>query len=139
MLNKKFTVNKMVCFGDTNLEGNVYFVNFFKWQGEVRELFLKEICPNFVDKFNKGLRLYTANASVEYLDEARIYDEIEISLQLFSPKMASVKEYFEFRNVKTNKLIATGEQKIVFANADKKVVRIPADILLKSAPYLKIK
>ena len=42
-----FEHKHVVTFGETNLLGNVYFTNFFVWQGECREMFLHEYVPEW--------------------------------------------------------------------------------------------
>ncbi|MDI5903918.1 acyl-CoA thioesterase, partial [Streptomyces sp. 12257] len=40
-----FEYRHTVGFEETNLVGNVYYVNYLRWQGRCRELFLKQKAP----------------------------------------------------------------------------------------------
>ena len=44
---KWFELEHVVTFADTNVVGNVYFANYFRWQGECRELLMAESYPEF--------------------------------------------------------------------------------------------
>ena len=39
----------IVGFEETNLVGNVYYVNYLRWQGRCRELFLKDMAPDVLE------------------------------------------------------------------------------------------
>ena len=43
-----------VGFEDTNLVGNVYFVNHLRWQGRCREMFLLEHAPEVLVRMRLG-------------------------------------------------------------------------------------
>ena len=64
-----YSYRHVVGFGDTNLVGNVYFVNHIEWQGRCREMFLREKAPEVVQGFAQGLALVTTRCSCEYLSE----------------------------------------------------------------------
>ncbi len=36
----------LVGFEETNLVGNVYYVNYLRWQGRCREMFLRDRAPD---------------------------------------------------------------------------------------------
>ena len=45
-MDKYFEYLHTVGFEETNLVGNVYYVNYLRWQGRCRELFLVgPVCP----------------------------------------------------------------------------------------------
>ena len=63
---------------DTNLVQNVYFAEFFTWQGRCREMFLQEYAPDVLEDLSRDLRLVTLRASCDYFDELRFRDRVEI-------------------------------------------------------------
>ncbi|NOZ08594.1 MAG: acyl-CoA thioesterase, partial [FCB group bacterium] len=71
-----FEFHHIVSFAETNLVGNVYFVNYIKWQGECRELFLREHAPDILEELTRGLSLVTVRVSCEYFQELTAFDEI---------------------------------------------------------------
>ena len=40
-----YELKHRVGFEETNFVGNVYYVNYLRWQGHCRERFLQEMCP----------------------------------------------------------------------------------------------
>ena len=42
----------LVSFEETNLVGNVYYVNHVRWQGRVREMFLRDHAPDVVEELS---------------------------------------------------------------------------------------
>ena len=83
MSRKTFDIRHIVTFEETNLVGNVYFSNYFLWQGRSRELFLREHSPETLAQLNAGeLRLVTAHASCDYADEFVAFDEVLVRMSL---------------------------------------------------------
>jgi enediyne core biosynthesis thioesterase len=63
--------------------GNVYFSNYFLWQGQCRELFLREHAPQALDDLRRGaIRLVTAHASCDFSDEFAAFDAVCIRMTL---------------------------------------------------------
>ena len=60
-----------VGFEETNLVGNVYYVNHLRWQGRCRERFLHAHAPGVLDQLSSGLALVTTRCSCEYFAEHR--------------------------------------------------------------------
>ena len=88
MSRRTFDMHHVVSFEETNLVGNVYFTNYFLWQGKCREMFLREHAPQALKELCAGdLRLVTAHSSCDYSDEFAAFDEIcvRMSLNRFIP------------------------------------------------------
>lgn len=122
---KSYTYKKQVLIGDTNLLQNMYFANFFKLQGEVRELFLKDCVDGSLKMLEEGLILITKNANMEYVKDFYLYDTIRVELTIPQIGSASCELNFSFYNDETNEVHAKGNQTIVFADKNHKITRIP--------------
>jgi enediyne core biosynthesis thioesterase len=112
---RSFEYRHVVGFEETNLVGNVYYVNHLRWQGRCRELFLREHTPEILADLDEGLALVTIKCSCEYLAEISAFDEIMIRMRLDAltqNKMTLVFDYFK-RQSTGEKLVARGEQQIV--------------------------
>ena len=72
----------VVGFEETNLVGNVYYVNHIRWQGRCRELFLRDHAPEVLTALAQGLCLVTTRCSCEYLAELAAFDEVVIRMRL---------------------------------------------------------
>lgn len=132
---KKFIFRRRVYLSDTNAQGNVYFARFFDWQGDAREEFFRSAVPIHESFFSAGYRLLTVEASLEYKGEAKLYDEIEITVSVGWIRRASAELKFIFSNVETKKPIAIGKQIIASADKDGKPVVAPQAIRDLLLPY----
>ena len=63
---KSYEYEHTIGFEETNLVGNVYFANHVKWQGRVREMFLRDHAIEVLDLLKKNLVLVTTRVSCEY-------------------------------------------------------------------------
>jgi enediyne core biosynthesis thioesterase len=132
---KKFIFLKRVYLSDTNIQGSVYFAHFFDWQGMAREEFFRVAVPIHEAFFSAGYQLITAEAAMEYKSEAKLYDEIEISVTVRWIKKASAELSFTFVQKETGRLLAVGKQVIACANKEGKIVAAPEVIKNLLLPY----
>lgn len=113
MSQRTFDMSHVVAFEETNLVGNVYFTNYFSWQGRCRELFLREHAPDVLAELQSGvLRLVTAHASCDYVDEFLAFDDIVVRLSLNRFLANGVSLNFEF--CRAGETLARGRQDIKF-------------------------
>jgi enediyne biosynthesis thioesterase len=111
-----YEIRHTVLFEETNLLGNVYYVNHLKWQGRCREQFLKDHVPEILDELGRGLYLVTTRVSCEYLRELAPFDEVAIRMRLASQTQNRVTMHFEYWRLNTEgeELAARGEHQVAF-------------------------
>jgi enediyne biosynthesis thioesterase len=105
----------IVSFEETNLVGNVYYLNHLRWQGRVRELFLKEHTPEILEELTKDLVLVTVRAACEYYAELSAFAEVEIRMyaeQIVQNRITLRFDYLLLLEDGREQLIARGEQQI---------------------------
>ena len=68
---RAYEYRHVVGFEETNLVGNVYFVNHLRWQGRCRELFLRDHAPGVLAELGRGLSFVTIHVSCDYFEEVR--------------------------------------------------------------------
>lgn len=125
----KFCHDIVVTIGDTNVTGNVYFAQFFRWQGSVRELWAHCHCEDFADLLKSGFVLITRSADCVYHHDLYLYDKVRIELSTFEVQRVSSRLRFQFFRCKDNVLIAEGTQHIVCANASHQISPFPQQML----------
>jgi enediyne biosynthesis thioesterase len=104
----------VVSFEETNLVGNVYYVNHLKWQGRCRELFLREHAPELVQDLRRGLALATVRCSCDFFAELEAFDQVIVRMRLAELTLSRISltyEYYRRRNER-EELVARGEQQI---------------------------
>ena len=97
-------------FEETNLVGNVYYVNHLSWQGRCREMFLRDHAPEILDDLKDGLSLATVRCSCDYLRELEAFDEVVIRMRLGDVVQNRITLLFEYW--RGEDLVARGEQQV---------------------------
>lgn len=119
----------IVGFEETNLVGNVYFVNHLRWQGRCRELFLRDHAPGVLAEMQRGLAFVTTRVTCEYLEELAALDELVIRMTLVSQAQNRVTMGFEYCRIREGReeLVARGEQQVACMTRDGRRM-VPAPI-----------
>ncbi|NUW30929.1 acyl-CoA thioesterase [Nonomuraea sp. SMC257] len=116
---------------DTDLLGNVNYVNYIRWQGRAREMFLRDYVPDVVAGFADGVRLLTVSCRCDYLRELAVFDEVVIRMrqgELGQTQSVMTYEYWRQLPDGGEELVATGEQRIACVRPDEHGRMVPARI-----------
>jgi enediyne biosynthesis thioesterase len=137
---KAYEYPHLVGFEETNLVGNVYYVNHLRWQGRCREMFLRDHAPEVLEDLRNGLALATVRCSCDYLVELEAFDSILIRMRLGGTVQNRITLLFEYwrKNADAEELIARGEQVIACMRREgKRAVPTPIPVPLREAlkPY----
>lgn len=137
---RAFEFRHTVGFEETNLVGNVYYVNHLRWQGRCREMFLREHAPEILDDLKHGLALATVRCSCDYLAELEAFDNIVLRMRLGEVVQNRLTLLFEYWRQKdgSEELIARGEQQIACMRREgERTVPTPIPAALREAlkPY----
>jgi enediyne biosynthesis thioesterase len=137
---KAYEYPHLVGFEETNLVGNVYYVNHLRWQGRCREMFLRDHAPEVLEDLRNGLALATVRCSCDYLVELEAFDSILIRMRLGGTVQNRITLLFEYwrQNADAEELIARGEQVIACMRREgKRAVPTPIPVPLREAlkPY----
>lgn len=135
-----FEHRHIVGFEETNLVGNVYFVNHLRWQGQCREMFLRNHAPEILKDLTQGLVLATVRCSCDYLAELSAFDAVVLRMRLGEIVQNRLTLLFEYwREVGSGEeLVARGEQQIACMRREaERTVPIPIPVTLREAlrPY----
>jgi enediyne core biosynthesis thioesterase len=108
---RAYEYRHQIGFEETNLVGNVYYVNHLKWQGRCREMFLRDHAPEVLDELlEQNLALATVRCSCDYLAELEAFDEIVLRMRLGGIVQNRITLTFEYW--RGEELVARGEQQI---------------------------
>jgi enediyne core biosynthesis thioesterase len=137
---RAYEYRHVVGFEETNLVGNVYYVNHLRWQGRCRELFLRDFAPGIVDDLARDLRLVTTRCACEYLAELAPFDEVVVRMRLGALRQTRLWLRFEYwrRREGGEDLVARGEQEIACmraANGALAPAAVPAALEAALRPY----
>ncbi|MEU8068995.1 MULTISPECIES: acyl-CoA thioesterase [unclassified Micromonospora] len=138
---KYFEYRHTVGFEETNLVGNVYYVNYLRWQGRARELFLKERAAEVLADLQDDLKLFTLKVDCEFYAEITAFDEVSIRMRLV--ELGQTQLQFGFDYVRLNPeggetLVARGMQRVAcMRGPNNRTVpsRVPEALVRALEPY----
>jgi len=109
---KAYEYHHVVGFEETNLVGNVYYVNPLRWQGRCREMFLRDNAPEVLKELGRGLALATVRCSCDYLSELTAFDQVIVRMRLGGVVQNRISLVFEYwrQSKGGEELVARGEQ-----------------------------
>ena len=125
-----------VGFEETNLIGNVYYVNHVRWQGRCREMFLRDRAPEIIEALKHGLVLVTIRVSCEFMAELLAFDEVLLRMRLGELSQNRITMNFEYwrRTAGVEELVARGEQQVACMQREgERVVPVPVPPQLREA------
>jgi enediyne biosynthesis thioesterase len=135
-----YEIRHTVGFEETNLVGNVYYVNYLRWQGRCREMFLREKAPGVLAELQGDLKLFTLKVECEFFAEITAFDELSIRMRL--EELTQTQIQFSFAYVQLHegqeRVVATGRQRVACMrgpNSDTRPARVPDELREALAPY----
>ncbi|MFD3337072.1 acyl-CoA thioesterase [Streptomyces sp. NPDC058700] len=140
MADDYFEYRHTVGFEETNLVGNVYYVNYLRWQGRCRELFLHQKAPDVLAEVQDDLKLFTLKVDCEFFAEITAFDELSIRMRLSELGQTQLEFTFDYVKVTggAEVLIARGRQRIACMrgpNTNTVPSRIPDGLARALEPY----
>ncbi|QHC22903.1 acyl-CoA thioesterase [Streptomyces sp. GS7] len=120
----------LVGFEETNLVGNVYYVNYLRWQGRCREMFLRDRARDVLDDIRGDLKLFTLRCDCEFFAEITAFDELSIRMRLEEVTQTQIGFAFDYVRLGSEgeRLVARGRQRVVCMrgpNNDTRPTHIP--------------
>jgi len=129
---RHFEYRLHVGFQETNVVGNVYFANYFLWQGKCREEFIRLYAPGVLTDFERGYGMITRESTCVFHEEAFAFDCIVIQMgldQLMRTGMSMTFHYFRERknddDERDLKLLAQGRQTALWTDSEHRVSLLP--------------
>jgi enediyne biosynthesis thioesterase len=133
-----------VGFEETNVVGNVYYVNYLRWQGRCREMFLKTHAPEVLADLQADLKLFTLRVDCEFYAEITAFDDLSIRMRLVELAQTQVEFSFDYLKVTPGGdelLVARGRQRVACMrgpNTRTVPSRVPDALLRALEPYRSI-
>lgn len=130
-----------VGFEETNIVGNVYYVNYLRWQGRCREMFLKERAPDVLADLQADLKLFTLRVDCEFFAEITAFDELSVRMRLVDLAQTQLEfsfDYIRLDQVSGDKLVARGGQRVACMrgpNTRTIPARVPESLVAALARY----
>ena len=87
-----------VRFRDTDVQGHVYFGNYFEFCDEALSAYMRAIGMPWQELVKGGTDLFYASASCDYLGSARFEELIQLEVQVSKIGTTSITSSFVIRN-----------------------------------------
>lgn len=128
-----YEIRHTVGFEETNLVGNVYYVNYLRWQGRCREMFLKEHAPGVLAQLQDDLKLFTLRVECEFFAEITAFDELSVRMRLEELTQTQIQFSFDYVRLTEGQqtLVARGRQRIACMrgpNTNTVPTRVPQEL-----------
>jgi len=130
-----------VGFEETNIVGNVYYVNYLRWQGRCREMFLKQRAPEVLVDLQDDLKLFTLKVDCEFFAEITAFDDLSIRMRLVELGQTQIEFGFDYVRLDpggVEVLIARGMQRVACMrgpNTRTVPARVPQALAKALEPY----
>lgn len=140
-----FEYQHTVGFEETNLVGNVYYVNYLRWQGRCREMFLKQHATDVLADLQADLKLFTLKVDCEFYAEITAFDELAIRMRLLDLAQTQIEFGFDYVRLDPGggeTMVARGRQRVACMrgpNTHTVPTRIPESLARALEPYLPIR
>lgn len=136
-----YELRHRVGFEETNFVGNVYYVNYLRWQGHCREKFLTEEAPEVLAEImHDDLKLFTLKADCEFFAEITAFDELSVRMRLEELTQTQLEFSFDYVQLRGDQevMVARGKQRIACMRGPNNATvpaRVPVELREALAPY----
>jgi enediyne biosynthesis thioesterase len=140
-VDRYFEYRHVVGFEETNLVGNVYYVNYLRWQGRCREMFLRQRAPRVLADLQDDLKLFTLRVDCEFFAEVTAFDELAVRMRLVELGQTQLQFSFDYVRLDAGggeTLVARGGQRVAcMRGPNNRTVpaRVPDELVRALAPY----
>ncbi|MET8357847.1 acyl-CoA thioesterase [Micromonospora sp. NPDC005171] len=140
-MSKYFEYPHTVGFEETNLVGNVYYVNYLRWQGRCREMFLKQRAPDVLADLQDDLKLFTLKVDCEFFAEITAFDDLSVRMRLVELAQTQIEFGFDYVRLDPDggeTLVARGRQRVACMrgpNTRTLPARVPEALARALEPY----
>lgn len=132
-MNDFYEYRHTVGFEETNMEGTVHFVNYVRWQGRCREMFLQDNAPEVLAEIRDDLKLFTLKVGCDFFADTSAFDEISIRMRLEELTQTQISFAFDYMRLSDGEeqLVARGRQRIACMrgpNQDTRPTMVPMSL-----------
>ncbi|MFO7713384.1 acyl-CoA thioesterase, partial [Desulfosarcina sp.] len=112
-----------------NLVGNIYYANYYEWQGQIRDRFFYELIPECFHGVGEMGELLALESRVDHLREGMPFDRIVLTLAIKALQRCRVTfhlDYFRLEPDGSRLKIATGMHRAVWTLRDEQARPVAA-------------
>lgn len=120
-----FVYTMRVRFRDTDMQGHVYFGNYFVFCDEALGAYMREVGIPWQDMVKGGTDMYYVNASCDYSGSARFEEDVHIETRISKIGTSSFSTAFIIRNDQQETLAEASVTAVCVDPQSREKVRVP--------------
>jgi enediyne core biosynthesis thioesterase len=129
----------IVGFEETDMTGYVHYVNYLRWQGRCREMFLRAHATDVLADIRRDLKLFTLHVSCQYFAGLEAFDRLSVRMRLEELTQTQIGFAFDYVRLRDEEqLVARGRQRVACMrgpNRDTRPAPVPASLRAALAEY----
>jgi acyl-CoA thioester hydrolase len=114
-----------VRFRDTDMQGHVYFGNYFVFCDEALAAYMRTVGVPWQDMVNAGIDMFYVNATCDYLGSARFEEDVYIETHISKIGSTSFTSMFVVRDGKDEVLARGSITSVCVDPKTREKVRVP--------------
>jgi acyl-CoA thioester hydrolase len=123
-----FVHTMRVRFRDTDMQGHVYFGNYFVFCDEALGAYMRAVGVPWQDMVRAGTDMFYVNASCDYLGSARFEEDVHIETQISRFGTSSFTSSFVIRNDRDETLAKASVTSVCVDPNSREKVTVPAGL-----------
>jgi acyl-CoA thioester hydrolase len=120
-----FVYTMRVRFRDTDMQGHVYFGNYFVFCDEALGAYMRAIGVPWQEMVKSGTDMYYVNASCDYLGSARFEEDIHVETHISKVGNSSLTSTFVIRNSERQPLAKASVTSVCVDPETREKVKVP--------------
>ena len=124
-----------VRFRDTDMQGHVYFGNYFVFCDEALGAYMRAIGVPWQDMVKSGTDMFYVNASCDYLGSAKFEEDIHVETRISKVGDSSVISAFVIRNSRGETLATASFTSVCVDSKTREKVRVPRPLRAAVAAF----
>jgi acyl-CoA thioester hydrolase len=126
-----FDYHYRVLYADTDKMGVTYYGHYFRFFEAARNEYFRALELPYTECEKKGIFLPVGEAYAKYIAPSTYDDELIVRTSVSHLGGSVIKFQYQVLNVKTQKILTTGETVHIFVSKQMKPCRIPEEIKSK--------
>lgn len=124
-MKRPFVYTMRVRFRDTDMQGHVYFGNYFVFCDEALGAYMRAIAVPWQDMVKAGTDMFYVNANCDYLGSARFEEDVHIETRISRFGTSSFTSSFVIRNDQDETLAKASVTSVCVDPKSRKKVTVP--------------
>lgn len=132
-----FVYTMRVRFRDTDVQGHVYFGNYFVFCDEALGAYMRDVGMPWQEMVKSGTDMYYVNASCDFSGSARFEEDVHIETRISKIGTSSFTSAFVIRNGSQETLAEASVTSVCVDPETREKVRVPDEFRDAVATYEK--